>query len=149
MSRPWSSALVLCGAVIACTPATAAPRVVSPGGSAAPVVWSDAEQQRDVAVRTLRTTDAASFHRVRLRRAEKPHEHERSDLTVFVLSGAVRMHFADRVVPVGAGDVVEIPRGAPHWAENVAEGPSEAYVVFTPAFDGKDSRPVPIESTAR
>lgn len=27
-----------------------------------------------------------------------------------------------------------------HWAENVGPGPSVAYIVFSPAFDGKDRR---------
>src|ERR1041385_1298084 len=118
----------------------AARKIVTPDGVVPDFVWSDEERAKDVALKTLRQTDAASYHVVRLLRAEKPHVHDRSDLSVFVLSGAVNMHFADRVVPVGPGDVVAVPQGAAHWAENVSPEPSFAYVVFTPAFDGKDRR---------
>jgi mannose-6-phosphate isomerase-like protein (cupin superfamily) len=116
--------------------------VVTPGGSLPAVAWTDEELGKDVAIKTVRQSDAASHHVVRLLKAEKPHVHDRSDLIVVVLSGSVRMHFADRVVPVGAGQAIDIPKGAPHWAENVSTEPSFAYVVFAPAFDGKDRRPV-------
>src|ERR1041385_5494798 len=93
--------------------------VVTPEGPLAAITWTDVELGKDVALRTVRQTDAASYHVVRLFKAEKPHVHDRSDLSVFVLSGSVNMHFADRVVPVGPGDVVAVPQGAAHWAENV------------------------------
>jgi mannose-6-phosphate isomerase-like protein (cupin superfamily) len=50
------------------------------------------------------------------------------------------MHLADRVIDVGPGDVIDVPRGVVHWAENVGDGASEAYAVFAPPFDGKDRR---------
>jgi mannose-6-phosphate isomerase-like protein (cupin superfamily) len=130
--------------ICACgTPATAG-RIVDPRGVAEAAVWSAAEQQKDVAVRTLHVSDTASVHLVRLARAEKPHVHEDSDLAVFVLRGSVHMHFGERVIPVVAGDVIEIPRGASHWAENAGDSPSEAYVVFSPP-----SKPPPADAGAR
>lgn len=104
------------------------------------MAWSAADRAAPVAVHTLRATDSASHHIVLLNLAEKPHVHDRSDLTTFVLTGHVRMHFQDRVVDMLAGDVVDIPRGQLHWAENVSTEPSEGYVIFSPAFDGKDRR---------
>jgi mannose-6-phosphate isomerase-like protein (cupin superfamily) len=121
---------------------TLAGKVVSPGGSLPAVTWSDEELGKDVAIKTVRQSDGASHHVVRLLKAEKPHVHDRSDLVVIVLSGSVRMHFGDRVVPVGPGQIIDIPKGEPHWAENASAEPSFAYVVFAPAFDGKDRRPV-------
>jgi mannose-6-phosphate isomerase-like protein (cupin superfamily) len=116
--------------------------VVGPGGPLPAVTWTDEELGKDVAIKTVRQSDGASYHVVRLFKAEKPHIHDRSDLIVVVLSGHVNMHFRDRVVPVGPGQIIDIPKGEPHWAENAAAEPSFAYVVFAPAFDGKDRRPV-------
>lgn len=116
--------------------------VITVEGPLPAIVWSDEELAKDVAIRTVRQTEAASYHVVRLRTAEKPHVHDRSDLAVFVLSGRVNMHIGTRVVPARAGDVIDVPKGVPHWAENASTEPSLAYVVFAPAFDGKDRRPV-------
>src|SRR5436190_1509461 len=126
-----------------CTPAPVpAGRVITPEGSLPAITWTDEELGKDVALRTVRETDAASYHVVRLLKAEKPHVHDRSDLSVFVLSGSVNMHLGSRVVPVRPGQVIDVPKGVSHWAENASSEPSFAYVIFAPAFDGKDRRPV-------
>lgn len=117
--------------------------IVTPGGVTSRIEWTAEEQARDIAVRTLRVDNDASHHVVRLAGSEEPHVHDRSDLAVFVLRGSVRMHLGDQVVVLEPGDVVDIPRGTPHWAENIDTGPSEAYVIFAPATDGKDKRRVP------
>jgi mannose-6-phosphate isomerase-like protein (cupin superfamily) len=116
--------------------------VITPDGPLPAVVWTDEELGKDVAIKTVRQTEAASYHVVRLWKAEKPHVHDRTELSVFVLSGSVNMHIGTRVVPVHAGDAIDVPRGVPHWAENASADPSFAYVVFAPPFDGKDRRPV-------
>jgi mannose-6-phosphate isomerase-like protein (cupin superfamily) len=123
-------------------PPVTAGKVVTPDGELPAVVWTEEELGKDVAIKTVRQTDAASYHVVRLLKAEKPHIHDRSDLSVFVLSGSVNMHLGARVIPVGPGQVIDVPKGVPHWAENASADPSFAYVVFAPAFDGKDRRPV-------
>jgi len=115
------------------------PELVTPDGTLE-VEWTPEETQKDVAVRTLRTLPQASTHLVRLSGSEKPHFHDQTDLIAFVLEGQVRAHLEDRVVEAHAGDVVEIPRGTLHWMENTSDQASIAYVVFTPAFDGKDRR---------
>jgi mannose-6-phosphate isomerase-like protein (cupin superfamily) len=139
---PTSNATAQASAT-ACTPA-AAPggMVVTSEGALPAATWTAEELGKDVAIKTVRQSDGVSLHIVRLLKAEKPHVHDRSDLVVVVLSGSVKMHFGDRVVPVGPGQIIDIPKGAPHWAENVSPEPSFAYVVFAPAFDGKDRRPV-------
>lgn len=50
------------------------------------IVWTEQERTKNIVVRTLRRTHEASFHLMRLVTTEEPHVHERSDLTVFVLS---------------------------------------------------------------
>ena len=104
------------------------------------VQWSADELARDVAVKNLGTTAEASFHFVRLKRAEAPHVHDRHDLTVFIFSGTSTVHFKDRTVSMGPGDLIEIPRGVWHWAENLGKDTTQAYAIFTPPFDGKDRR---------
>ena len=93
-----------------------------------------------MAIRNLWKTEDASAHIIRLRTAEKPHVHEHHDLTVFVLSGSARVFLDGKFILSHAGDVIEIPRGTLHWAENLDKDASEVYAVFTPTYDGQDSR---------
>ncbi|MCG8556934.1 MAG: cupin domain-containing protein [Proteobacteria bacterium] len=111
-------------------------------GQRRPIRWTKNEQARELAIRTLRNTGQSSHHVVRLNGAEKPHVHDYHDLTVFVLSGKVNMHLGEHVSSVETGDVIDIPAGQAHWAENAQRAASEAYVVFVPGFDGKDRRPL-------
>ena len=130
----------LCAVCLCCSSGEGGGTIVEPKATTEQTSWTDQERAQEIAVKTLRKTESASYHVIRLSGAEKPHTHDRSDLSVFVLRGAVRMHLADRVIDVGPGDVIDIPRGVVHWAENVAGGASEAYAVFAPPFDGKDRR---------
>lgn len=113
-------------------------RIISPEGILPKTAWSREERQKEIAVRTLKTTQEASFHLIRLRTTEKPHTHNNHDLTVVMLSGGARVFIEGRRYEVNPGDIVEIPRGKVHWAENRASEASEVYAVFTPPFDGKD-----------
>jgi mannose-6-phosphate isomerase-like protein (cupin superfamily) len=117
--------------------------IVSPQKTILGIQWNREEMDRDMALRTIRITPEASFHLVRIRTAEKPHVHDFHDGTVFVLSGKLRVRLADRTVTVGPGDVIEIPRGVLHWAENLDQSASEAYVIYTPPYDGEDRRLIP------
>jgi len=114
-------------------------RLITPDEMTESVPWVDAETKSDVSVRKLRATDDASFQLIRLNTAEKPHIHERHDLTVFVLRGEVLMHLGQNAIKTRPGDIIDIPRGTPHWAENRAKNGSEAYAIFTPAFNGDDT----------
>ncbi|MBP9865090.1 MAG: cupin domain-containing protein [Candidatus Omnitrophica bacterium] len=122
-------------------------RLVQPGEVTQSVEWVDAEKKSDIAIRKLRETADASFQIVRMNTAEKPHVHEHHDLTVFVLRGRALMHLDNKDIPVRAGDVIDIPRGVPHWVENKSAAPSEVYAIFTPAFDGKDTVFIDTSST--
>jgi len=111
----------------------APPRRIGPDGYLPEVAWTEAELARDVAARPLREVDGLRILLVRLRTAEEPHTHPYEDLTVFVLEGAGQIHFGDRSHSMAAGDVIEIPAGVEHWAENTSARPALAYAVFTPS----------------
>jgi mannose-6-phosphate isomerase-like protein (cupin superfamily) len=115
-------------------------RLSSPTSDIAGTVWTSEEQAQAIAIRNLSRTESTSFHLVRAQGAEKPHVHELSDLTVVILSGSVRAHLGERVVDAGPGDVISIPRGTPHWVENIGPEASESLALFSPPFDGKDRR---------
>jgi len=101
--------------------------------------WSQEEKERGVAERTIRKTDEASYHFVRLNVSEKPHVHYTHDLVVFILSGTAKVHLGDQTFEAKTGDVVEIPRGNEHWAEIIRREPCELYAIFSPPFDGQDT----------
>lgn len=115
-------------------------RVITPQGIMPRIEWSAEDQAKDVASRSIRVTRSAGYSVVRVRTAEKPHVHDRTDLLVTVLSGQARMHIAGHHIDVNPGDVIEIPRGVVHWAENTGKQPCEAFVVSTPPFQGDDIR---------
>jgi mannose-6-phosphate isomerase-like protein (cupin superfamily) len=140
--RPHPSAVaVLLFAITACaTPARG--RVVTADGPAEPVIWTAEEQARPIAVRALRATPGTSLSLIRLRAAEKPHIHQHHDLVVVMLSGGGVLHLGERSIAVHPGDVMEIPRGTVHWAENTDPLASEVYAVFSPPYDGLDNIPV-------
>ena len=117
-------------------------RIVSSAGVSDGIAWTREELAKDIAVRVLRSTSQATTMAIRLKTAEKPHIHADHDLVVTVLSGAGRVHIGGRTEVVRPGDVIEIPRGVPHWAENTDSSASVVYAVFTPQYDGKDSQPV-------
>lgn len=104
------------------------------------VQWTAEQLDLDIAIQTVRTTPHASFHWVRARGAEKPHIHERTDMTVFVVSGKVVMHIGELHVDAAPGDVIDVPMGTPHWVENVHSEASTAFVIFSPAFNPADRR---------
>jgi len=120
--------------------AQAAWEIASAVKAAEGVEWSVEELAQEIAIKTLKTTAESSYHLVRIRTAEKPHVHERHDAVAVILEGRVEMHYRDRVVELGQGDIFQIAKGAPHWAKTISEFPTVAYVIFTPAFDGKDRR---------
>jgi quercetin dioxygenase-like cupin family protein len=143
MPRPHAlrpASLLLALALLAAT--AGGWKLVDPGGVVRPAPWTAGERAAPVARRDLGRTAGASFALLRLGASETPHVHDRHDLTVVVLSGRSRVHFEGRSVDLSPGDVVQVPRGAVHWAEVLGRRPVEVHVTFTPPFDGKDSRPV-------
>jgi mannose-6-phosphate isomerase-like protein (cupin superfamily) len=118
-------------------------RVVSPERTLVDPAWTAQELAKPIAVRRLRATPETSVSLIRLAGAEQPHLHRDHDLVVVLLSGAARLHLGERTVEVRPGDVMEIPRGVVHWAENSGPGASEVYALFSPPYDGLDHIPVP------
>ena len=91
-------------------------------------------------MKTLYRGDDSSAHLIRLKGRELPHYHDQHDLNVSLLSGKCIIHFIDHAVTMLPGDVVFIPQGSYHWAENIDPLASVVFAVFAPAFDGKDKR---------
>jgi mannose-6-phosphate isomerase-like protein (cupin superfamily) len=106
-------------------------------------LWTPSEMEKQIAVRRLRSTAEISVSLIRLAGAEQPHIHKDHDLVVVLLAGQARLHVGNRTVDVRPGDVMEIPRGVVHWAENTGPEASEVYAIFSPPYDGRDNLPVP------
>lgn len=106
-------------------------------------LWTTDELAKPIAVRPLRRTAETSVSLIRLAKAEQPHIHKDHDLVVVLLSGTARLHLGNRTIDVRPGDVMEIPRGVVHWAENTGPEASEVYAIFSPPYDGRDNLPVP------
>lgn len=135
-----SLALLLSG-FLASSCTSIQPRTVySPEGAVREVDWTQAKWHEGVAVKTLSQRTGSSTHLVRIEDREKPHVHDAHDLVAVVLEGKVLVHLGGREILAKPGDVIEVPRGTIHWAENRARGRSKAYAVFSPPFDGKDHR---------
>lgn len=129
---------LLIAALPACNTGRDVPRVIGPEGVNAEPAWSAEELAKETAVRLVRKTAEESHHWLRTTVSEKPHIHEKSDLTSVVLGGSTRMHVGEQVHELQVGDVVHVPRGVPHWLELVGSAPARAYVIFAPAFDPSD-----------
>jgi mannose-6-phosphate isomerase-like protein (cupin superfamily) len=117
------------------------PSVITPDAFRRVVEWTEADRAKPIAKLDVSRDASSSHHIIRLAGPEKPHVHDRHDLTVSVMSGRARLHVADEVHEMGPGDVALIPHGMRHWAEPIG-GVAQAYVIFTPPFDGADTRPV-------
>ncbi len=84
----------------------------------------------------------SSHHIMQINDSEEPHIHANHDLTMIVKQREGTLNLRDKVLPMSAGDVAFIPRGTLHWFLNDKKGrPAVAYMVFSPAFDGKGTRP--------
>jgi quercetin dioxygenase-like cupin family protein len=90
----------------------------------------------------LRRADNMSVHLVRIRDREQPHVHTRYDLAVVLVRGTGTLWLAGKPLPMREGDVAVIPKETAHFFVNEGREPASALVVFSPAFDGPDQRPV-------
>ncbi len=113
-------------------------KIVSPEGETVQIEWTAAEKLKDAAKRDLGQNAQASYHAIRLRKAEPLHMHDSHDLTVVVLKGSGKIHFGYNAFKLEKGDITHIPRGIPHWVENTGKEPLEAYAIYMPPSDGKD-----------
>lgn len=97
----------------------------------------------NIKVANLGRSASASQHIVQIRDREILHLHKLHDGTVTMLRGHGYLVLADKRIDLRAGDVVHIPRGVAHQYVNGAREPTVALAVYAPAFDGKDTHPVP------
>jgi quercetin dioxygenase-like cupin family protein len=68
--------------------------------------------------------------------------HKLHDATVTMLRGEGYLMLGKNRINLKTGDIIHIPRGAPHYYVNMASEPTVALAVYSPAFDGKDTHPV-------
>lgn len=87
-------------------------------------------------------TASASYHLVQARGSEAPHRHLAHDLTVTVLRGGGTLVLDGRALPLAAGDVAVVPRGAAHWFRHEGRETALALAVFAPPLDAPDSVPL-------
>lgn len=113
-------------------------RIFDAEGESAEVSWTAEELAADIAVKRVRRNAESSHHLIRLRGKESPHVHENHDLVVFMRKGKARVFLKNRWHEMKGGDIIEIPRGVLHWAENAAREPGEVYAVFSPPLDAPD-----------
>ena len=99
-----------------------------------------------ISLEELSRGETASAHLVQIRKQEPLHIHENHDETAILLKGHGILWIGNRKLELKAGSIVTIPRGVPHSFTNQSPEPAVAYVVFNPAFDGKDFVPVTVSS---
>lgn len=103
----------------------------------------------EVGLVELSRGETASSHIVQIRRREGLHTHEQHDAIAILLKGQGILTIGEQRLELRPGSIVAIPRGVPHSFVNKAAEPAAAYVLFTPAFDGKDRVPVEEDSLVR
>jgi mannose-6-phosphate isomerase-like protein (cupin superfamily) len=118
------------------------PRVFNAEGILPAIEWTAEEKAQTLSARKIRATREASYHLIRLGGAEGLHTHDHHDLTVVLISGKARITLGKQQFMMAPGDVMEVPKGTIHKAENLAHGGSEVYAIFTPPMEGKDHRVV-------
>ena len=116
------------------------PQVVFPNRGYQDIKWTKIEKEKNIAVRNLFANEYSSAHLIRLKGKERPHYHDRHNLTVMVISGKSILHFQDHEVILYKGDSATIPKGTYHWAENLDSEASVVFATFSPAYRGKDKR---------
>jgi quercetin dioxygenase-like cupin family protein len=92
----------------------------------------------NIKVVNLGRSQSASQHIVQIRDREVPHMHNVHDATVTMLRGQGYLILGKNRINLKAGDVVHIPRAAPHYYVNTASEATVVLAVYSPAFEGKD-----------
>lgn len=122
-------------------------KLISPSLASEATTWTGEEQARPSALRNLRRSPEASFHLLRVKEAHPARVHERSDLVLVSVAGALALEVDGEDLTLRPGDVLEVPRQTPYSLRNQATEASTAYLVFTPPLDARDDRP--LESSKR
>lgn len=100
------------------------------------------EDFENIKLVTLADNEFSSHHLVIIKKEEKLHYHAKHDAWAFVLKGKADFWLGEKRMTLKAGDSVFIPRGMHHQAVRKSKEALAAFVIFTPAFDGKDTIPV-------
>ena len=90
----------------------------------------------------IERTDGTSVHIVQVRGRERPHRHLEHDLVVHVLLGEGIFTLEGEKLPLAAGDVVVVKRGATHGFAPAPGTTVVTLVTFAPPLDAPDSVPV-------
>lgn len=125
---------------VGCQTVTTPAKLILAGEEIDAVSWSEEEKTKDFAIRLVFKDDDSSAVLMRMQASEPPHYHDRHGLAITMVSGRAAINFSDKRVELNPGDIVLIPKGTYHWAEPLDDKPSVVFVVFSPAFDGKDRR---------
>lgn len=83
----------------------------------------------------LRSDESASYHLLYVRGSYQARSLPDHDLTLFVMSGRMRLRLGAKDYSAGSGDVVEVPRGVDVTVTNASGAPSTAYLVVTPPLE--------------
>jgi mannose-6-phosphate isomerase-like protein (cupin superfamily) len=117
-------------------------QILIPGADARTVEWTDKERGQIQSMKTLHSYSGTSVHALRLAGRSDSRVHDRTDLTVVVLSGRADVRLAGKWRTVNPGDIIEIPRGSPYQLDRLGSEPAEFYLIYYPPYDGKDLRNV-------
>ena len=117
-------------------------QILIPGADARTVEWTDKERGQIQSMKTLHSYSGTSVHALRLAGRSDSRVHDRTDLTVVVLSGRADVRLAGKWRSVNPGDIIEIPRGSPYQLDRLGSEPAEFYLIYYPPYDGKDLRNV-------
>lgn len=130
--------------------------ITFPGGTGGKGVSLEAWLQQhplkpgeEVGLVELSRGETASSHIVQIRKREGLHTHDQHDAIAILLKGQGILAIGEQRLELRPGSIVTVPRGVPHSFVNKSAGPAVAYVLFTPAFDGKDRVPVEEDSLVR
>ncbi|SFV58711.1 Uncharacterized protein aq_1978 [hydrothermal vent metagenome] len=115
-------------------------KVVFPNKGYQNVKWSKEEMAKEIAIKHISKNEYSSTDIIRLKGSEPPHFHDYHNLAVTMLSGESVIHFKDHETILEKGDVLFIPKGVYHWAENIDSDGSVVFAIFSPAYNGKDMR---------
>ncbi|MES2188166.1 MAG: cupin domain-containing protein [Pseudomonadota bacterium] len=71
------------------------------------------------------------------------HFHANSDEIQYIVAGSGTMWLGDKLVPIGPGDLVIVPRGVTHAGATATTGRFKAIAIKTPPQAADDTHPVP------
>lgn len=100
------------------------------------------EADAPLAGELVEAVEHTGMHVLVVRDREPFHRHDHSDITAIVVEGGGYVETLGEPVPARPGDVIVIPRGAPHAFVNTARGGSVLYASFNPPAVAGDRVPL-------